>query len=92
MRFNIGKSADLFFWRNNSGNEIDVIVETPNGLFPIEIKSGQTITADYFKGLNFWNKINGKTEGAVIYAGTEHQKRSNGIEVIPWNKIKEIGF
>jgi uncharacterized protein len=90
IRFNNGKSSNLFFWRDNSGNEIDVIVETPNGLFPIEIKSGQTVTADYFKGLNFWNKLNGLTEGTVVYAGTEYQKRSNGFEVFPWNKINEI--
>lgn len=90
LRFNRGKSHNLFFWRDNTGNEIDVIVETTKGLFPIEIKSGQTITADYFKGLNFWNRLNGKTEGAVVYAGTEHQKRSNGLEVFAWNNMDEI--
>ncbi|MEQ1624909.1 MAG: DUF4143 domain-containing protein, partial [Sediminibacterium sp.] len=89
-RFNQGKSNNLFFWRDNNGNEVDVIIENGVQLFPIEIKSGQTIQDDYFKGILYWNKISQQSNGYLIYGGKEFQLRSNGIEVIPINEMNRI--
>lgn len=85
--FNKAQAHAMYFWRDNTGHEIDVIIESANTLLPIEIKSGKTITSAYFSGLNFWNKISQQEGGTVIYGGDSYQKRSNGIEVLPWNKI-----
>ncbi|CAG5076441.1 ATP-binding protein [Parvicella tangerina] len=90
QRLNKGKRPNLFFWRDNTGNEIDVIIENGINLIPIEIKSGKTITNDYFKGLLFWNKITKEKGGIVIYGGNDAQKRSNGIEVLPISKMDDI--
>ena len=57
IKYNNAKSDNLFFWRNNTGNEVDIIIDSPNGLYPVEIKSGRTITTDFFKGLLYWQKI-----------------------------------
>jgi hypothetical protein len=89
-RYNRAKLNNLYFWRDNIGHEIDVIVEISNGLFPIEIKSGKTITQDFFKGLLFWHGISGEQSGAVIYAGESCQKRSNAIEIVPWNELNGL--
>jgi predicted AAA+ superfamily ATPase len=89
-RYNRAKLNNLYFWRDNIGHEIDVIVEISSGLFPIEIKSGKTITQDFFKGLLFWHGISGEQSGVVIYAGEAGQKRSNGIEIIPWNELSGL--
>ena len=86
-RLNAGLPNNLYFWRDNTGHEIDVIEERNGQLFPIEIKSGKTITTDYFKGLAFWQKISGQKDGAVIYGGNESQKRSDGYGVFSWNNI-----
>ena len=88
-RHNTGKPAKLFFWRDNKGNEVDVIIDKGNTLFPIEIKAGQTITSAYFKGINFWNDLTGNKEGEVIYAGNISQKRSSGITVNPWFNMEQ---
>ncbi|NOZ45985.1 MAG: ATP-binding protein, partial [Chlorobi bacterium] len=56
-RYNKGQLHNLYFWRNNTGNEIDLIWVSSNKKIPIEIKSGQTITSEYFKGINYWNKL-----------------------------------
>ena len=86
-RFNKGKSNNLYFWRDNVGNEVDLIVADGSTITPVEIKSGQTITNDYFKGIQYWNKIS-KTEGGyVIYGGNTEQKRGGGITVLPYNQI-----
>ncbi|MEW8013982.1 MAG: hypothetical protein AB2807_04090 [Candidatus Sedimenticola endophacoides] len=34
----------------------------------MEIKSGQTINKDYFKGLEFWKKLAGETAGQAWLA------------------------
>lgn len=86
-RYNSGKADNLFFWRNNTGNEIDLILEDGNFGVPIEIKAGQTISSDYFKGLKYWEKLTQKLKGYVVYAGDTYQKRSNGIEILPYHQI-----
>lgn len=85
-----GLANHFYFWRDHTGNEIDLIIDDAGKLYPVEIKSGQTINQDYFKGLNFWRKLSGNTLGSLIYGGDLLQKRSNGIQVYPWNKLDNI--
>lgn len=89
-RYNKNIPFDLYFWRDNTGNEMDVVIDKGTHLYPIEIKAGKTVTSDYFKNLQFWKKITGSDEGSIIYAGDMLQKRSNGINVIPWNTLQEL--
>ncbi len=51
-RFNRGLPANLYFWRDSAGNEIDVLLDQGERLLPIKIKAGTTINPDYFSGLN----------------------------------------
>lgn len=87
QRLNAGKPAHLSFWRDNVGHEIDLLINTPSALIPIEIKSGKTITSEYFKGLKFWNKITETEGGKIVYNGDIAQKRSKGFEIIPLKKF-----
>lgn len=87
MRYNEGKSNNLYFWRDNVGNEIDLVLNNGEDTIPIEIKSGQTLSNDSFKGIKFWNKMNQTTGGFVIYGGEMTQKRSEGITAIPFKKM-----
>lgn len=89
-RYNKGKLNNLYFWRDSLGTEIDLLVEKANSLLPIEIKSGQTITDDYFKSMSAWLRISGMEKGWVIYAGDEKQVRSNGITVLPLNEMERL--
>jgi len=91
-RFNKAKNNNLFFWRDNIGHEIDIIVEMNDKLLPVEIKSGKTITAEFFKGIIYWLKISGEHGGTVVYAGESDQKRTNNIEIISWRKISSLSF
>ncbi|MFN2429913.1 MAG: ATP-binding protein [Cryomorphaceae bacterium] len=91
-QYNMGKQGQLYFWRDNKGNEIDLIIDKGNALYPVEIKAGQTVTPAYFKGINFWNKLTGFNGGTVIYAGDTTQKRSNGIDVKAWYKVDMASF
>jgi predicted AAA+ superfamily ATPase len=83
---NRGLEAPLYFWRDSSGNEIDVIIDSANQLIPVEIKAGQTVAADYFKGIIFWRKLiqNPRHPSALVYAGNTSFRRSD-IFVYAWS-------
>ena len=69
--------SKFYFWRDASQNEVDLIVETGNKVAAIEIKSGKTVNQSYFKGLDYFKKINNETSLSVIYGGVESQQRTN---------------
>ena len=89
QQYNDGKPDNLFFWRNNTGQEVDVLIDKGLELIPLEIKAGNTITREYFKGINYWNKLSKNNGGYVVYAGEDYQKRSDNTEIVPFNKIKQ---
>lgn len=77
-----------YFWRDNTGNEIDLLIEDGARLYPVEIKSGRTLHEDFFKNLQFFHKISGNPleHGWVIYGGSEQQTRSYG-NVAGWERM-----
>lgn len=83
-RTNKGQRVDLYYWRDRSGYEVDIIADLGTKLFPIEIKSGRSIASDYFKNLEYWMNLSKAKSGALLYAGNQAQKRSNGITVSNW--------
>lgn len=89
-RYNAAKTNNLYFWRDSIGNEVDILIDRGGSLVPIEIKSGQTITHEYFKGIKFWNKISKTTNGFVVYGGSQEQKRSTGTIVVPYTEMGKI--
>lgn len=87
-RYNQGLPADLYFWRDRNGHEIDLLVQRGDGLQPIEIKSGQTLNRDFFKGLHRWLRLAGPAavDPTLVYGGSAaaiHQ----GIRVVPWHSL-----
>jgi len=46
--------------------------------------------SDYFKGIQFWNKMTQTGGGFVVYGGDKTQKRSNGITVVPFKEMNTI--
>lgn len=89
-RYNSGLTSNLFFWRDNVATEIDLIIEIGETLIPVEIKSGQTITEDYFKGVNKWLKFaDPKAKPYLVYAGDKEYVRS-GINILSWTNIARL--
>lgn len=88
--YNAGKSDDLFFWRDNTGNEIDLLLKIDNDRVPVEIKSGMTITDDFFKGIRYWHRLTQSEGGYLVYDGNMVQKRSRSITAVPLNKLSLI--
>lgn len=87
--FNRGAEPSASFWRDSTGNEVDLLISESGVQSAFEIKSGATFSKDYFKGLNFWGKLAGadSTRRFVIYAGDSPMTTSDG-RVIPWSDIR----
>ena len=61
-------------------------------LFPIEIKSGMTITRDYFKGLNHFAKVfpdHIPRGSGLVYSGETAQKRTD-VAIFPFNQLQAL--
>ena len=83
--------ANLSFFRDSNGNEVDLIMPAGRNLWAVEIKSGQTVASDFFKGLNYFASIN-KEESLnnfIVYGGDQSQKRSSA-QVVPWSRLDDL--
>jgi len=85
---NVGREAPITFWRDKTGHEIDLIVESGNELHIYEIKSGQTISGDFFRELNYFNELSGQTgqKSTLVYGGDQDQQRK-AIQVKSWKSL-----
>lgn len=88
-QLNQALSANLYFWRDHVGNEIDVLFEYNQRLVPIEIKSGQTISHSFYKGLSYWEKLTGESTGYIFYGGELSRKGSDHKHVVSWRNIHQ---
>lgn len=87
--FNLGEKPSIYFWRDKRGVEIDFLIKE-KFLKIIEAKSGQTLSQDFFKNINYFKKIsNDKIKSFLIYSGEENQTRK-GISVLSWRNTEKV--
>lgn len=89
-RTNAGLPVNLYYWRDKTGHEIDLIIDNEGKLTPIEIKSGLTINNDFFKNIDYWSNLSNEKDSYLLYAGKIIQKRSNGSNVLCWRDFEKI--
>ena len=81
-RFNHGKDANIYFYRDNHQKEVDIVQENAGKLSIFEIKSAKDFHKDFLKGLNYFKKLflHDVEKSAVIYDGTfENKSEENGL-------------
>ena len=72
----------LYFWRDATGHEIDVLIETGERVVPLDFKPGQTDAADalIWRGSIPFNPDGG---GLLVHGGAESFV-FKGCRVLPW--------
>lgn len=89
-QFNQGELPEIWFWRDRTGHEVDLIIEYDGQYSAVEIKSGTTLSNTQFKALRYWQTlVNDKRPSVLIYGGDELQVRS-GINVVPWKQLSTL--
>jgi len=91
-RVHRGLPPSLSFFRDNKGEEVDLVIEDGRSLLAVETKSGQTVAGDFFSGLESFKTLMAAAHpprasmARVVYGGAETQKRSAG-EVVSWSDV-----
>lgn len=90
-RANAGKRPKFWFWQDQQGNEIDLVVEENGELTAIEIKSSQTFNERLTKGLRLWKNLGGASPERrfLVYAGEQEGELEAGT-LLPWRKAMEM--
>lgn len=70
-RFNQGQDGGLYFYRDSNGNEVDLLVQRGSTYDCYEIKSSETFSSSFIKGLNSFASAFPDlcAERTVVYAG-----------------------
>lgn len=90
--YNAGTQPSLYFWRDKNGSiEVDCLVARAGTLFPIEIKSTETVRSDLFDSLEKWHELTqtDATNSYLVYAGELTQKRMHG-QIVSWQRAGEL--
>lgn len=71
-RTNAGAEPDLYFYRDRSQHEVDLLHVAGGAISAFEIKSAQTFNADFLKGLRYLKGLYGEkvAHSAVVYDGS----------------------
>ncbi len=88
-RLNRGLPVDLYFWRDRTGREIDLIVEWGGVTRALEIKSGMTFRKDFTDNVQYFCDLDSTARGYVIYEGTRTGTFGN-TAMIPFSEIEKL--
>lgn len=80
--YNAGKTSNLFFYRDQSQNEVDIIQESGLNIEAYEVKSAKNFNSDFLSTIHYLEKVmpTAIVRSAVIYDGTEEiQTQINGL-------------
>ena len=91
------RSANLSFYRDRNGLEVDLIVAEGRCLTAVECKSGATVGSDFFRELHRFRDLMEDDELAclrrtyLVYGGEAAQRRGS-IEIVPWSTAAKDGL
>lgn len=87
-RRNARREADVWFWRDAAGHEVDFVIGSGERLLAVEAKSGRTVTSDALKGLRYWRKLLDDPEApAALAHGGDASWVQQGIAIHRWSDL-----
>ena len=90
LKYNTGAKSNFYFWRDNKGVEVDVLIDNGRKLFPIKIKTTQTFKEEYLKPMQQWNNYSRNKSGMFIYDGSQEFTRKDKISLKNWRNIANM--
>ncbi len=78
--------APLYFCKDKTGHEIDILLDLGSRLLPIEVKSGETIPSDAHQSMLWWATLPGNdNEGGVLVYGGKDSYVQQTYTIRPWS-------
>jgi predicted AAA+ superfamily ATPase len=83
------EAAEIAYWRTATGEEVDFVVETEEGLLPVEVKAtARPRIADAKHLLSFRAEYGKRARaGLLLHTGSETEWLSAGILAAPWCRV-----
>jgi predicted AAA+ superfamily ATPase len=87
-----GAAGTAFFWRDNIGNEVDLLIERGGALQPVEFKSGATFQPEWLRGLRTWQRHAARAEQAepLLVCAAPGSQRLQGVGVAHWRDALKV--
>lgn len=84
--YNLGETPPLYFWRDQSGNEVDLLIHDGLSSFPIEFKLSRSYHSDFKKGIEGWLALekNPAESGFLVYCGEHSLQINTSVPAVPW--------
>ncbi len=75
-----GERPPLFFWRDQTGHEVDIVVDLGRRTVPVEVKLSRTVRSDAFRGIDFYASLAGVRGGVLVHGGeTTHRQGAHVV-------------
>jgi predicted AAA+ superfamily ATPase len=80
---------NILFWRTSKGAEVDLVIETPRGVLPMEVKSSPSVRTDDARHLiTFLDEYPDKAStGVLIYGGKDTYWLTEQVLAVPWSRV-----
>jgi Holliday junction resolvase-like predicted endonuclease len=91
---NRGELTGVYSYRDRRGLEADVVVDQGDAVAIVEVKAGQTVTAEMFRALEQVDDgLSGtkRRQRVLVYGGDAAQTRQVA-RVIPWNEVDQYNW
>lgn len=91
----LGLQPGMFHYRESRSVEIDLLIDQVRSMDAVEIKSGATVSKDFFKNLErFPDRLHKASPGKslrknIVFGGDTTQKRST-VQIISWRDIHQL--
>lgn len=86
-QLNRGVKPRMYFFRDSTGNEVDLILEKEGQPIAIEIKSSKRFNRDMLNGLRYWIKYNRNQSGILIYCGEPIDSEDEQLSIVNWMNV-----
>jgi predicted AAA+ superfamily ATPase len=89
-RFNMLQHDELFYFRDSTGNEVDLICKNENAPLAIEIKSGKSSDNSQFRALKYWQKLQPESQAILLYGGKKSEMISDNLSLTSWTEVAAL--
>lgn len=88
---NAGQQPSLYFWRDNKGVEIDLLLPEALTIKAVEIKSGTTVNSSFFSNLEKFERYPGTALSKILVYGGDRRQTIKGTTIVPWREVGMVG-
>ncbi len=88
--YNRGERSNLYFWRDKSGHEVDIIQYYGLDYSGIEVKLSRTFNKAFLKNLNYLAERDTKLKQRIVVSGGEESRSLGDFEIVSWRHLDAL--